>query len=179
MLAFAVPKNNIYMSAWFPRYYYYLSCHPTMWSMIFNMDHSQLSRKKKNSETKGNPYTKSSPGIIVSQVLKPSGYRSAYGSMPYQRLKNPAVQRGGNYYPGLRYWSIFYPCSSVGNTFAHTTWCIHIAHTPCTSHAYTACWLMSGELARTIIPLYSGGYRRGSTKKTDITGNIVKIEATL
>ena len=24
--------------------YYYLSCHPTMYSMIFNMDHSQISR---------------------------------------------------------------------------------------------------------------------------------------
>ena len=31
--------------------YYYSSCHQTMCSMIFNMDHSQLSRKKKTSES--------------------------------------------------------------------------------------------------------------------------------
>ena len=37
-------------------YYYYFSCHPTMCSMIFDMDHSYLSRKKKPSETKGNVY---------------------------------------------------------------------------------------------------------------------------
>ena len=39
------------VSPWLPRYYYF-SCHPTMCSMVFNVDHSYLSRKKKTSETK-------------------------------------------------------------------------------------------------------------------------------
>ena len=38
---------------------YYFPCHPTTCSMIFNTDRSQLSRKKKTSETEGNPSTNS------------------------------------------------------------------------------------------------------------------------
>ena len=49
--------------------YYYVFCHPTMCSMIFNMDHSKLSRKKKTSETKGNPC------IIVVAALVSIGFR--------------------------------------------------------------------------------------------------------
>ena len=44
---------------WLITHYYYLSCHPTMCSMIFNIDHSELSQRKKTSATKGNPRTKS------------------------------------------------------------------------------------------------------------------------
>ena len=40
-------------------YYYYYSCHSTMYSMIFNLDPSESLRKKKTTQTKGALCTKS------------------------------------------------------------------------------------------------------------------------
>ena len=45
-------------------YCFYLSCHPTMCSTISNFDHSQLSRKKKTSETKN--YIIKLPGMMLA-----------------------------------------------------------------------------------------------------------------
>ena len=52
--------------------------------------------------------------------------RSAYGRIRCRRLKDLAVQRGGECckdYPELGYRSIFYPYSSVGNAFTITSQC--------------------------------------------------------
>ena len=68
--------------------YHYFSCHPTMCSMIYNIDHSQLSQKNKTSETKGNPrtpYCRKASIRIVKKVMIYSysnGQLQGWGAIP-------------------------------------------------------------------------------------------------
>ena len=72
----SLPKSSPSPSSRYPYFFlllyyysYYFSCNPTMCSMIFNIDHSEKSRKKKTSETNRTPAPSLPPFCAICRLV--------------------------------------------------------------------------------------------------------------